>query len=300
MNLLNKIQKKLSVTQWTIGFFRADISEVIHFQKIPKEITWIPLKKRLDFMADPFISKDAAGNIHLLYEAFSDEKNGSIELKILDQNFKIIKEKTLLKKSTHLSYPFIFKENGKTYIIPESHQENKLSCFEYNIETQTLENERILIQKKSLLDATIFKKDGIYYLFANNGDGIHDNEELHIYYADSLFGEYQPHPNNPIKSNLNGARPAGSIIQTGGKIFRPAQNCKDYYGKSMTLYEITTINKSEFQEKEYCTFSADSFKKYAKGIHTINQVDDIIVIDAMRFLFMPLTKLKYFIKKMIH
>jgi hypothetical protein len=296
MGILSVIVKKCSVMQWGIGFTRGNIEEVIRNKKLDFHFTWLKQNEKLHFIADPFIFRNQHNNINLLYEDFSVERDGFIALKTLDSNFKQILEKKILAADTHLSYPFAFKENGITYIIPESHQQGKIYIYEYDFVHDQLINKKVLIEMP-LLDATVVKYNNKYWLFAGYGDGVNDNNKLYIYYADELLGEYKSHAQNPVRNNLDGTRPAGSFIEVDGSLYRPSQNCGKYYGKSITITLITKLTENKFEEKYHFDISADNKNVYNAGLHTINVVDDIIVIDGVKLLFMPWTKARLFIKK---
>jgi hypothetical protein len=296
MSLINKIYQKCCIMQWGIGFTHGSIEEVIQQQKIPGKITWLPLKNSLHFIADPFIFRNLRGNINLLFEDFSIEKDGILVLNELSADYKILQEKVIWKTSSHLSYPLVWKEGEKIYIIPESHQQNKVSCFEYNEANDIIENEKVLLSQ-ALLDSTIVHENGKYWLFATLGDGNNDNKQLHLFFADNLFGPFQPHPANPIKDALDGSRPAGSIIRVGKSLYRPAQNCSEYYGKSITMQKIETLTETQYAESTAFLLEPSHDSPFKSGLHTINSTGDgVIVIDGIRFLFRPFTKLRLLLK----
>lgn len=283
--------------QWGIGLANGSIEDVIRKKALNINFTWLPLDNKMHFIADPFIFKNKQGNINLLYEGFSIEKDGIISLKSIDNNFKQIFQKDLLKTESHLSYPFVFIENDITYIIPESSKNGQVSIYEYEYNNNILINEKLLVDLP-LLDSTIVKYNNKYWLFATLGDGVFDNSKLYIYYSDTLIGEYKPHSKNPVRHHLDGSRPAGNFILVDGELYRPAQNCLEYYGKSISIYRLTTLTVDTFEEEHYFDILADSKSSFNAGLHTINAIDNVIVIDGIRLLFMPFTKARLFFKKM--
>lgn len=296
MSIFSKILEKCSLMQWGIGLAKGDINDIIRKKKISLNFTWMPQNNKLHFIADPFIFKNKQGNINVLYEDFSLDKDGVISLTTLNQNFKPIYKKQLLKTNSHLSYPFIFEDLGTTYIIPESYQRGIVAIYEFDFDNNKLINEKVLIDLP-LLDTTILKYNNKYWLFASLGDGQFDNSKLYIYYADSLLGKYKPHPQNPVRHNLDATRPAGNFIFVDGNIYRPSQNCSEYYGKSITINKIIKLSETEFEEEHYWKITAPKNSLFNAGLHTINVVDDIIVIDGKKFFFVPFTKARLYLKK---
>lgn len=286
--------------QWSIGFSRGNIEQIIRDKNCALSFKWTPLTDSIKSIADPFIFKDAGGNINLVYEDFSmidTSKYGKIVMAAVDNEFNTTGNKEILDTKSHCSYPFVFVENDKTYIIPETSHQCKVSGYEYDFENKCLINERIIINDLPLLDSTIVKYNSKYWLFASlSGNGI-DPGRLNIYYADSLFGTYQPHANNPVNMNVDGSRPAGNVIQVDGELYRPAQNCGQHYGESITINKITKLSENEFSEKFHFRIKPDKSSEFNSGVHTINVVDDIIVIDGIKMIFKPLTKWMLFFKK---
>lgn len=278
--------------QWGIGICNGDVAAVVRNQTIPRSITWLPLRHSLHFMADPFVFRSKKGNIILLYEEFSAEVNGTIVLLELDQQFNKLQEKTIYATGKHLSYPLITQKNGSVYVMPENHQQQKLSRFRLDEQTWEFTDETSLISGIPLLDATPLFHNSLYWLFATSGDGINDNNALHLYYAESEEGPYQAHAGNPVKNHLDGSRPAGSIIEYEGQLYRPTQNCGEYYGKSITMQRITELNTERFSEEPVFDIHPDPNGPFPSGLHTINSADGILVIDGIRFVFKPWLKFK--------
>ena len=278
--------------QWGIGICKGDVAAVVRNQTIPRSITWLPLRHSLHFMADPFVFRSKKGNIILLHEEFSAEVNGTIVLLELDQQFNKLQEKTIYATGKHLSYPLITQKNGSVYVMPENHQQQKLSRFRLDEQTWEFTDETSLISGIPLLDATPLFHNSLYWLFATSGDGINDNNALHLYYAETEEGPYQAHAGNPVKNHLDGSRPAGSIIEYEGQLYRPTQNCGEYYGKSITLQRITELNTERFSEEPVFDIHPDPNGPFPSGLHTINSADGILVIDGIRFVFKPWLKFK--------
>ena len=147
-----------------------------------------------------------------------------------------------------------------------------------------------MIIDQPLLDSTIVRHEGKYWLFATRlGDGF--NSDLH-FYADNLFGPYTEHKANPVKSDLNGSRPAGNLIDVDGQLYRPSQNCRNYYGESITINRIKTLTTEAFEEEEYMVIEPNKNDEFNYGIHTINAIDDLIIVDGPKGYFEPVNQLR--------
>jgi len=296
LNILSKLIDKLYLKQWSIGIIEESIQNIIRNKKLSKQVSWIPINNKHLFYADPFIFKSISGEYSVLYEEMDYKKQyGNISLFILNNMGEVIAKKVILDTKSHLSYPFIFNENDKIYVFPESSASGKLSCYQYEENNQSLSFKKVIINLP-LLDSTILKYQNRYWIFSTlKGDD--SNKKLYIYFSDSLFGPYTPHPKNPVRDNINGSRPAGNFIFVDGNIYRPAQNSGKYYGSSIVITKIVTLNENEFTEKDYMILSPGKSDNFNFGFHTINYQDELVVIDGLRRTFAPLTQIITFIRK---
>jgi hypothetical protein len=108
---------------------------------------------------------------------------------------------------------------------------------------------------------------------------------LYAYYADEAFGPFKPHANNPVKSDIRSSRNAGKLFTYDGKLIRPAQDCAEDYGVSVVLNEIVHLGPDRFEEIVYQQLKPFDRSGYHKGLHTVNGIDGLTVIDGKRFGF---------------
>jgi hypothetical protein len=294
--IFSKYIDKLFVRQWIIGLTRGNVKEIIRSKTFDPDITWLPIKSINRAYADPFIFKTTDWNYDILFEDYSfKEEYGKIGVMSVDENFKPIDHKIVLDTKSHLSYPFVFIENDKIYVIPEAAQSGKLSCYEYDPVHKSLVFLQQLIDKP-LLDATILKHNNKYWLFGILREkGVKNEYKLCVFFSNTLLGPYSPHPKNPLKNSLNGTRSAGNFIEVDGVIYRPTQNCKKTYGESIAINKIKVLNEFDIVEEFHMSISINKKNKNNYGMHTIhaiNFMDDIIVVDGIKSRFSPISKLK--------
>lgn len=296
MNFFLKLLDKLYLKQWTIGIANIDIEEIIRVKKINNSFKWIPVKDNYTFFADPFICKTEDGKYQILYEELNYKKQyGNISLFTINEENHVTGKRVLLDTKSHLSYPFIFWENNKMYVFPESSAASHLACYEFD------QKNRALIFKKNILnlpvlDSTILKHQNKYWIFCTmRGD--ESNNKLFIYYSENLFGTYLPHKKNPVKDDINGARPAGNFIKIAESVYRPAQASGNYYGSAIIIFKIKNLSEENFEEELYMSIKPDKKEKFNFGIHTINECDGKIVVDGLAKTFSPIVQLKTFLNK---
>jgi hypothetical protein len=103
------------------------------------------------------------------------------------------------------------------------------------------------------------------------------DDELHLFHADSLLGDWQPHRRNPVKSDARCARPAGQLYWRNGTLYRPAQICAPLYGSGLSINRVLRLTPLDYAERQVeRILPANGLL----GVHTVNRAGDLTVIDA--------------------
>ncbi|HLN22183.1 MAG TPA: hypothetical protein VK213_13905 [Bacteroidales bacterium] len=279
--------KKLFFKQWVIGIATGDIREIIRKRKFTWNIEWIKPWSAAFFQADPFIIDHDKEFMTVIFEEFSLDMNyGNISYMVLDRNLKVLEKKILLDTGSHLSFPFVYNEEGKVFIVPESARSGKVSCYEFDKVQKKLTHCADLVDLP-LYDPAVLKLNGKYWL---TGSIYQDRSVYHLYvfYSDSLLGPYKPLPGNPVMKGLDGVRSAGGFIEVDGSLYRPAQNCSNTYGESITINKVLKLDENNFEEESYMLIEIDESNRREHNIHTIHTINvfgDRIIVDGLRWEF---------------
>lgn len=288
-----KYVPKLFIQQWILGVARGNLVSMIRNREFDPQIDWMRVKGPEWLFADPFLYRDG-NDYSILFEDYSMHDNyGKISMIRLGERTRENPHRVVLDTKSHLSYPFFYSENGKNYLFPEASQSGKLSCYEYDPGTTTARHISDIVDLP-LLDGTIYRYNNKYWLFGTI-NGKDADSKLYIFYADSLLGSYKSHAANPVKTGIEGSRPAGKIIEVDGQLYRPAQNSRYTYGGSITLNRIKKLSETEYEEEFHMTISLNGknpSNRGMHGIHTINHIDDVIVVDGTVWRFSPALKWK--------
>jgi hypothetical protein len=297
ITFLSKYIDKLFFKQWIIGICKGDIKDIIRKKSFDPDIKWYYLDSFNKFFADPFFVSSSDGNQKILFEDYPfDDDYGKIALMTVDKDLRELGQKLILDTGSHLSYPFVYYENSKIYIFPEAAKSGKLSCYEYDPLTESVEFVKDIIELP-LRDSTILKYRNKYWIFGIIAIGDTDYK-MHIFYSDSLLGPYSPHINNPVRNGLDGTRPAGNFVEVDGILYRPAQNCKNGYGESITINRITELSEETVSEEPYLNIAINRKHRNNKrihSIHTLNQTDNLLAVDGEQWTFAPLKQLRKYL-----
>lgn len=183
-------------------------------------------------------------------------------------------EVDVLVEPFHLSFPYVFEDNDKVYMLPETGGDKSIGLYEAEDDTLTKWRlvKKLMVSDDPWYDSVICKKDGIYYLFTGHDDDVHQVE--HLFSSDNLTGPYKEHPASPIYNGRDGGRNAGSIIESSEGLFRPVQICINGYGEQTSIMKIETLSPTEYKETLYKKNIIDtSLPPYRYGGHQWNEVE---------------------------
>ncbi len=275
--VINLIKSKFFFNQWAIIFFNTrNESDIYSFKNYSK---LLPPKDR--FWADPFLVKHNDKYYLFIEELIYKNKLGHLSVMEIDKEGNYTKPTKILEKNYHLSYPFIFKDNGNFYMIPETSNNNDIQlykCIEFPLKWEL---EKILLNNVVAVDTSIYKSNDTYWMFTNIRTQKEGSKhvELFLYSSKNLItDDWVPHPLNPIIADIKKARPAGSLFILKNKLYRPSQNCSNYYGYGLNISEITNLSSNNYEEKLIHEIHPNWDKK-VNSIHTFNFIDNFFVGD---------------------
>jgi hypothetical protein len=81
-----------------------------------------------------------------------------------------------------------------------------------------------------------------------------------------------------VKSDSRSSRPAGRIVQQGGRLFRPAQDCDRAYGAGIVWFEITELTATRFSERRMTAWDGQA-ELSMDGLHSFDQLGPLQAID---------------------
>ena len=247
--LTKKVWQSLFFTDfWNIGVAEAPIAAFL--QPESPKITWFPNLPKTKFLADPFATF-YNNKLHIIYEVFP-YKTGIGEIAALEFENGTFKDNGhVITEPFHMSYPYLIKFDKQIYCIPETWQSNQVRLYRATDFPLKWELDRVLIDGYGGIDNTPLFHDGHWWLFSTDkANGAHFN--LNLFYTKDFFGEWQPHPLNPVKTDIRSARPAGSIFEDKGALYRPSMDYSEKVEGRITINRITKISTTEFEEEAYC------------------------------------------------
>ena len=174
---------------------------------------------------------------------------------------------------------FSFKDT--VYCLPEQAESNSLRLYRATDFPSTWVLDGVLIDNFPVVDPTIFRHNGYWWLLATRWHGQEDSH-LYAWYSEDLHGPWRPHDQNPIKTGLGKVRPAGPVFTVGNHLYRPVQGFLKRYGDGGLLIEkIFDLSPSIFREETVAHIKP--FAEYPRGLHHVCMGKNLAVVDGNRF-----------------
>lgn len=281
---LKKLLRRSFFTDyWNIGISHGPISDFLKGQK--PQVNWYPGTSKKRFLADPFgvIDKDDPETIHILFESYPFSKvKGQIDYIKFKNEFT--GEKNILSEKEHLSYPYLFGENGEQFLIPECYQSNKVVMYSSSEYPLRWEKHTVLIDNFAGVDSTLIKHDNLYWIFTmDKRNGPHYN--LNIFYSDKLTGPYTAHIKNPVKSDIRSSRPAGTPFYHNGKLYRPAMDYSEKVEGRISINEVKTLSTTDYEELVVKEVNPYQGIYFSDKIHTLCNIEKYTLVDGCKEVF---------------
>ncbi len=235
--------------------------------------------ERRHFYADPFLY-EWSGRTFLFVEDYSDAaRKAVISAAEIVGGRLAAAPVPILDRPYHLSYPLVFAEAGEIFMLPETAGNSAIELYRAVAFPWEWRLESTLIEGMALADATPLFHQNRWWLFASMGQhDTTDHDELFVFYSDKLAGPWQPHPENPVKSDCRSARPAGRVVRRGDRLFRPAQNCERAYGSGIVWHQVTELTPSRFAETEIARVEPP-YDLGLDGLHHFDEAGELQAID---------------------
>ena len=226
------------------------------------------------FYADPFVIKWQGRNCLFVEDYPFAERKGCISVIEMRSDGTISEAERVLDLPYHLSYPFVLEHEGALYMIPETLGAGRIELYRAADVLGKWELVKVLKEDVRAVDTTLWMEDGRFYFFTNLSErGATVNDDLYLFYADDLLGEWTAHPGNPLVTDVRRSRGAGKLFWRNGKLIRPAQDCSVRYGYACQLNEVEVLSPTEYRERPVERIEPN-WAPGLIGTHTINSNED--------------------------
>ena len=157
-----------------------------------------------------------------------------------------------------LAAPIILNSH-EVMVFPETGKEGRWSCYRLNVDTNECVLERVMCDKP-LVDAVIYE-DHVFATSFPDPNG----KSLGVYELSEDGCQLE----RTVTFEENVAHNAGAFFKIGEKVYRPAQECNEWYGHALSIQEY---QQGTFHEV-----------RRIPGLHTLNMFQGVTVVDQKLF-----------------
>ena len=237
---------------------------------------WKP--KPVLYQADTFLFVKG-DYLFLFYELQHWDDPGCIVMQKTNDLKSWTEPVVVLQQPYHLSFPFVFEDNGQVFMIPESQESDAVHLFRAdNNDLSSFSKVRTLLYQErtrdihyNFNDSHIYKKDNVYYLFTSYQKNWMYYQELYVA-DDLLHGKFVRHPKSPVCVSNEFGRNGGSLINVNGKLFRVTQDCHTDYGDNVSIMEIDVLSPDNYREHVFRRNVLPDNSIFHQGGHQFNVV----------------------------
>ena len=172
-------------------------------------------------------------------------------------------------------------------MVPESSSAGTVDLYRARAFPGGWVKEATLLSGIVASDATLLERAGRWWLFATVRDAEPGaplgsgsfSDALHLWSAPDFRGPFTPHPANPVLIDPATARPAGRIVERGGRLIRPVQDCARGYGRALVLARIDRLDTEGYAQSVVGRIEAGAAWPGSR-LHTLNAGGGIECIDG--------------------
>jgi hypothetical protein len=247
------------------------------------ELIWLPPMGSFRFLADPF-GWWRDGHLHVFVEAYDYRvRRGTIEVLTYDGDFRLLDRQPALSRSWHLSYPFLVEDGGEMWMLPEGQRSGQLTLYRCVRWPTSWEPAWDIPLDTVGIDSSPIFHQGLWWLFYASSRSEEDKMgTLHCAWAEHLRGPWTPHPLNPVRHDLSGARPGGTPYVDSGEIVLPVQDCSRTYGGAISALRITVSPTSFTARLDPAILPPASAAPFVEGLHTLSAAGAVTLVDMKR------------------
>ena len=288
--LTRGVRSWLEQDHWNVGIIEQPIQDFVRPGGARKPIRWLPAPGKGQFFADPF-GVVRAGQLTVFCE-YLDYRDGIGTIVAIQPSAPAPKPVPVAigpHPPVHLSYPLVFEHEGRLLCIPETQGAREVTLYGLERFPDRWVKLTRLIDNAAIVDATLFRHGELWWLAgaSDPGAAAQLGADLHLWYASDITGPWTPHPDNPVKTDVSSARPAGTPFESEGILYRPAQDSSASYGSRVIINRVHTLTPTAFREEPVGFVEPDVDGPYPDGLHTLSSVGQMTLVDGKRLRLAP-------------
>jgi hypothetical protein len=233
--------------QWSLGLRQRREDNLPHEDPRPWHVVSPPGDR---YWADPFVFESDGDTFVFIEQVRFADRKGELAVGQLERGGELSALEPIMHAPHHLSYPFVLRDGGETFMIPESSEARRVELWAATDFPTGWSRVAALLEGVEAVDASVLRHAGLYWMWVNQSfDGGRLDDETFLYFSDRLESGWTPHPRNPVVSDARRARPAGRPFLHGEVLIRPAQDCTGGYGTRVVFNSVEVLTPDDYRER---------------------------------------------------
>jgi hypothetical protein len=251
--------------QWFLGLRRRG-DELPHEDPRPWRVASPPRDR---YWADPFVFDSDGDTLVFIEQVRFADRRGELAVGRVESGGELSEFEPILSAAHHLSYPYVLRDGGRTFMIPESSEARRVELWAATDFPTGWTQAAVLLEGVRAVDASVVQSGGLYWMWVNQSfEGGRLDDETFLYFSDRLESGWTPHPRNPVVSDARRARPAGRPFLHGDVLIRPAQDCTGGYGSRVVFNAVEILTADDYRERPIGSLGPEWAPGHNLGAHT--------------------------------
>jgi hypothetical protein len=221
------------------------------------------------YWADPFVFESAGETLVFIEQVRYADQKGELAVGQIEPGGELSEFEPILSAYHHLSYPYVLRDGGQIFMIPESSEAGRVELWAATDFPTGWTKVAVLLEGVRAVDASVMRHGGLYWMWVNQSfEGGRLDDETFLYFSDRLESGWTPHPLNPVVSDARRARPAGRPFLHGDVLIRPAQDCTGGYGSRVVFNSVDVLTTNDYRERPVGSLGPEWAPGRNLGAHT--------------------------------
>ena len=240
---------------------------------------------RARYYADPFVWTHQGVSALFVEEFDYLQDRGRLRCMTIDAQLRAGAAHTIVERSRHASFPFLFQRGQDLYMIPETCHEACIDLYRCEAFPHRWSFARRLLGNLDAADSVLLEHEKRWWLITSLRDHDDAPRYLAVFFADDLLnGEWRAHPVNRrrlyAESPFGAGRNAGTPLRWRDALLRPVQWNARYYGDGVRWMRIETLSEQEYREVPFTDSHGLAQLCARLGPHHVSTHGDLVAWDV--------------------
>lgn len=272
-------ERPTEAEEWNIGLLHQPVESLLD-QGNSMNVRWLPAPAAGSHRLKPSGYLDTEGRLTALYTKFDGREGRWSLARVRPKGDNVLKRsRSLLDLTVGGDHANVVPDTEGPLVVIGGHEGRATALYRMNVAGDALEAGPVILDRV-LCSPTLFQHEGIWWLMGTDPDW--PDAMLLLFHAPSMQGPYTPHTLNPVKLDVNTARPGGPPFTAQGHFWRPAVDASDPAHPTVVIMAVDRLSPDQFQEHVHRKLPLFTSTFYPHGCRTIHGMGDVTLVDGLK------------------